>query len=178
MLFDWVIPMSLNQGSLWCGTKIRMKRDWRSHLRSVRWLKASGWMEVSLLEYMGHERLNVQVWMWNDDWVWGQDWSDCWVHWTHPKGGRSVGWNTRFNERWLKEGCLWNEWKEQIGEAVESIEHIRIEGGDRVGVKFNERGNWLMKVGKTNSNLFEEKSGWTDKEEWEKKVWKIKRKEK
>ena len=43
--------------------------------------------------------------------------------------------------RWLKEGGLWNEWKEQEVETVESIENIRREGGDGVGVKFNERGN-------------------------------------
>ena len=49
----------------------------------------------------------------------------------------------------MKEGGLWNEWKEQIGETFESIENIRIEGGDGVGVKLNERGNWLMK-GKMN----------------------------
>ena len=79
-LFDWVIPMSLNEGPLWCGMEMRMKRDWRRELRRVRWLKASGWIDVSLLEYKSHERLNVQVWMWNDDWVWGQDLSDCWVH--------------------------------------------------------------------------------------------------
>ena len=40
---------------------------------------------------------------------------------------------------------MWNEWKEQIEETVESIEHTRIEGGDGVGVKFNERRNLLMK---------------------------------
>ena len=45
------------------------------------------------------------------------------------------------NGRLLKERGLWNEWKEQIGETVESIENIRREGGDGVGVKFNERGN-------------------------------------
>ena len=50
MLFDWVIPMSLNEGSLWCGMEMRMKRDWRRILRRVRWLKASGGMEVRLLE--------------------------------------------------------------------------------------------------------------------------------
>ena len=41
----------------------------------------------------------------------------------------------------MKEGGLWNEWKEQIGETVESIEHIRREGGDGVGMKLNERRN-------------------------------------
>ena len=41
----------------------------------------------------------------------------------------------------MKEEDLWNEWKEQIGETVESIEHIRIEEGEGVGVKLNERGN-------------------------------------
>ena len=41
----------------------------------------------------------------------------------------------------LKEGCLWNEWKEQIRETVESVENIRIKGGDGVGIKLNERGN-------------------------------------
>ena len=40
-----------------------------------------------------------------------------------------------------RDACLWKEWKEQIGETVGSIEHIRIEGGDGVGVKLNERGN-------------------------------------
>ena len=40
---------------------------------------------------------------------------------------------------------MWNEWKEQIGETNESIEHTRREGGDGVGVKLNERGNLLMK---------------------------------
>ena len=45
------------------------------------------------------------------------------------------------NGRWLKERCLWNEWKKQIGETVESIENTRIEGGDGVGIKWNERGN-------------------------------------
>ena len=45
------------------------------------------------------------------------------------------------NGRWLKEGGLWNEWKEQVRETVESIEQIRIERGDRVGFKLNERGN-------------------------------------
>ena len=43
------------------------------------------------------------------------------------------------NGRWLKERGLWNEWKEQIGETVESIESTRIKGGDGIGVKFNER---------------------------------------
>ena len=37
------------------------------------------------------------------------------------------------NGRWLKEGGLWKEWKEQIGETVELTEDIRIEGGDGVG---------------------------------------------
>ena len=45
------------------------------------------------------------------------------------------------NRRWLKEGCLWKEWKEQRGETVESIEHTRRERDDGVGVKLNERGN-------------------------------------
>ena len=40
----------------------------------------------------------------------------------------------------MKEGGLWKEWKEQIGETVESIEHIRREGGDGVEVKLNEGG--------------------------------------
>ena len=39
------------------------------------------------------------------------------------------------NGRWLKEGGLWNDWKEQRGETVESIENTRIKGGDGVGVK-------------------------------------------
>ena len=39
----------------------------------------------------------------------------------------------------MKEGGLWKEWKGQIGETVESIEHIRIEGCDEVGVKISER---------------------------------------
>ena len=43
------------------------------------------------------------------------------------------------NGRWLKEGGLWKEWKEQRGETVEPIENIRIKGGDGVGVKVNER---------------------------------------
>ena len=42
-------------------------RDWRRDLRRVMWLKASVGMEVSLLEYKDHERLNAEVWMWNDD---------------------------------------------------------------------------------------------------------------
>ena len=41
----------------------------------------------------------------------------------------------------MKEGGLWNEWKEQRMETVESIENIRIKGGEMVGVKLNERGN-------------------------------------
>ena len=41
----------------------------------------------------------------------------------------------------MKEGSLWNEWKEQRGETAESIENIRIEGGDGVGGKLNEREN-------------------------------------
>ena len=39
------------------------------------------------------------------------------------------------NGRWLKEGDLWKERKEQIRETVESIEHTRREGGKGVGVK-------------------------------------------
>ena len=39
----------------------------------------------------------------------------------------------------MKERGLWKEWKEQIGETVESIEHTRREEGDVVGVKPNER---------------------------------------
>ena len=38
------------------------------------------------------------------------------------------------NGRWLKEGCLWNEWKEQMEETVESIEHTRIKRCNRVGI--------------------------------------------
>ena len=50
---------------------------------------------------------------------------------TRREGGQVVG-KQGSNGRWLKEGCLWNEWKEQRGETVESIEHIRREGGDGV----------------------------------------------
>ena len=50
-LIDGVIPMSLNEGPLWCGMEMRMKRDWRRVLRRVRSLKASEWMEMSLLEF-------------------------------------------------------------------------------------------------------------------------------
>ena len=35
----------------------------------------------------------------------------------------------------MKEGGLWNEWKEQNGETVESIEHTRREGGQVVGIQ-------------------------------------------
>ena len=63
---------------------------------------------------------------------------------TRREGGQFVGMQVS-NGILLKEECLRNEWKEQPGKAVESIENIRIEGGDGVGVKFNERGNWLMK---------------------------------
>ena len=41
----------------------------------------------------------------------------------------------------MNEGGLWKEWKEQIGETVESNENIKIEGGDGVGMKLSERGN-------------------------------------
>ena len=59
---------------------------------------------------------------------------------TRREGSKSVG--IQFsNRRWLKEGGLWKEQKEQIGETVESIQYTRREGGDGVGVKFNERGN-------------------------------------
>ena len=51
MLFDWVIPMSLNEGPLWHGMEMKMKKDWKRDLRRVRWLKTSGGIEVSLLEY-------------------------------------------------------------------------------------------------------------------------------
>ena len=53
---------------------------------------------------------------------------------TRIEGGQIVGIQDS-NERWLKEGGLWKEWKEQPGETVESIEQIRMEGGDGVGVK-------------------------------------------
>ena len=33
----------------------------------------------------------------------------------------------------------------KTGQTVESIEHTRREGGDIVWIKFNKRGNWLMK---------------------------------
>ena len=59
---------------------------------------------------------------------------------TRVKGGELVGIQAS-NGRWLKEGCLWKEWKQKRGETAESIEHIKIEGVDRVGVKLNERGN-------------------------------------
>ena len=55
-------------------------------------------------------------------------------------GGQFVG-VQGLNGGWLKEARLWNEWKEQIGETVESIENIRIKGVDGIGVKLNERGN-------------------------------------
>ena len=59
---------------------------------------------------------------------------------TRREGGQFVG-TQASNGRCLKEGGLWKEWKEQIGETVESIEHNRREEGDGVGVKLNERGS-------------------------------------
>ena len=53
---------------------------------------------------------------------------------TRREGGQIVGIQCS-NGRWLKEGCLWNEWKEQSKETVESIEHTRGEGCDGVGGK-------------------------------------------
>ena len=48
-------------------------------------------------------------------------------------------------------GCgMMIECEVKTGQTVESIEHTRREGGDGVGVKLNERGNWLMK-GKMNT---------------------------
>ena len=46
----------------------------------------------------------------------------------------------------LRCGCgMIIECEVKNGQTVEPIEHIRIEGGDGVGVKLNERGNLLMK---------------------------------
>ena len=59
---------------------------------------------------------------------------------TRREGGQFVGIQGS-NGKWLKEGGLWKEWKEQSGETVESIENTRIEGGDGVGIELNERGN-------------------------------------
>ena len=59
---------------------------------------------------------------------------------TRREGGQFVGIQGS-NGRWLKEGGLWKEWKEQKRETVESIENTRREEGDGVGVKLNERGN-------------------------------------
>ena len=50
------------------------------------------------------------------------------------------------NGRWLKEGGLWNEWKEQIRETVKSIEHTRREGGQFVGMQ-GSNGRWLKEGG-------------------------------
>ena len=42
----------------------------------------------------------------------------------------------------LRCGCgMMIECEVKTGQTVESIEHTRREGGDGVGVKFNERGN-------------------------------------
>ena len=51
---------------------------------------------------------------------------------TRREGGQFVG-TQDSNGRWLKEGDLWKEWKEQIRETVESIENTRIKGGQFVG---------------------------------------------
>ena len=59
---------------------------------------------------------------------------------TRREGSQIVGIQVS-NGRWLKEGGLWNERKEQNGETAESIENTRREGGDGVEVKLNERGN-------------------------------------
>ena len=59
---------------------------------------------------------------------------------TRWKGGEFVGIQGS-NGRWLKEGGLWKEQKEQIRETVESIENARIKGGDGVVEKVDERGN-------------------------------------
>ena len=50
---------------------------------------------------------------------------------TRREGSQFVGMQGS-NGRWLKEGSLLNEWKEQSGETVEFIERIRIDGGDGV----------------------------------------------
>ena len=42
----------------------------------------------------------------------------------------------------LRCGCgMMIECEVKTGQTVESIEHTRIEGGDGIGVKLNERGN-------------------------------------
>ena len=42
----------------------------------------------------------------------------------------------------LRRGCgMMIECEAKTGQTVESIEHTRIEGGDGIGVKMNERGN-------------------------------------
>ena len=62
------------------------------------------------------------------------------IKYTRRERGKTVGIQCS-NGRWMKEGGLWKEWKEQIRETAESNEHTRIKGGDRVGVKINERGD-------------------------------------
>ena len=43
-------------------------------------------------------------------------------------------------------GCdMMIECEVKSGQTVESIENTRREGGDGVGMKLNERGNWLIK---------------------------------
>ena len=67
MLCFGVIGLSLNEGQLWCGMGMWIERNWRRDLRRVRWLKASGWMEVSLLEFKSHEieweGVDVEWWL-------------------------------------------------------------------------------------------------------------------
>ena len=46
----------------------------------------------------------------------------------------------------MKEGGLWKEWKEQNGEAVESIEHTRREGCQSVVIQCSKR-RWLKEGG-------------------------------
>ena len=89
-------------------------------------------MEVSLLEDKSHERLNVEVWMWNDDYCevkTGQTVES--IEHTRREGSQFVVMQSS-NGRLLKEGCLWGERKKKRRQIVESIEHIRIEGGDGV----------------------------------------------
>ena len=49
------------------------------------------------------------------------------------KGGQLVG--MQASKRWLKVGCLWNEWKEERRETVESIENIRREVSQSVRIQ-------------------------------------------
>ena len=50
---------------------------------------------------------------------------------TRREGGEPIG-TQGSNGKWLKEGGLWEEWKEQRSDTVESIENTRIKGSDGV----------------------------------------------